>query len=103
MKGVIKIIPADGGAPLRSFDALTDISGELQFSQDGKAIYYPVTEKGVSNMVHQPLDGSPPTQVTDFKELTAYGYAYNWPDSKLAISRGRPNNDVVIITQQAAQ
>ena len=103
IKGVIKVIPANGGAPLRSFDARADLSGELQFSEDGKAIYYPVTDKGVSNLVRQPLDGSAPAPVTDFKELTVYGYAYNWPGNKLAITRGRPNNDVVIITEQAAQ
>jgi serine/threonine protein kinase len=91
------------GESLRSFDARADLSGELQFSQDGKAIYYPVTDKGVSNLVRQPLDGSSPASVTDFKELTVYGYAYNWPGNKLAITRGKPNNDVVIVTEQVAQ
>jgi Tol biopolymer transport system component len=103
IKTVIKVIPATGGAPVRSLDAPTAMTGSMQFSADGKAIYYPITEKGVSNLVSRPLDGGPPTQVTDFKELTGYGFAYNWPANKLAVTRGKPNNDVVIITQQAAQ
>ena len=41
--------------------------------------------------------------MTDFKELTVYGYSYNWPANKLAITRGKVNSDVVAITQQAAQ
>jgi len=102
IKSVIKIIPANGGAPVKSLDASAASLGMLQFASDGKAIYYQVTERGVSNLVRQPLDGGPPTQVTDFKELTGYGYAYNWPADKLVVTRGKPNNDVVIITQQAA-
>ena len=74
----------------------------MQYSGDGKAMYYPVTEKGVSNFVRQALDGGPPTQVTDFTELTDYGYAYNWADKKLAMTRGKSNSDVVFITQQQA-
>jgi Tol biopolymer transport system component len=103
MKVTIKIIPASGGAPIKVFDAQPGLSGSVQFSPDGKALYYPVKVKGVSNLVRQSLDGGTPTQVTDFKELTTYGYAYNWPANKLAITRGKLNSDVVLITQQAAQ
>jgi len=100
-KIVIKIIPAEGGAPIKVLDANPLISGSIQYWEDGKAVVYPITEKGVSNLVKQSLDGGPPTQVTDFNELITYGYAYNWPADKLAITRGRLNSDVVVITQQA--
>ena len=102
-KAVIKIIPADGGAPVKTFEPSPLISGRPEFSNDGKALYYPVTEKGVSNLVKQSLDGGQPIPVTDFKELTVYGYSFNWPANKLAITRGKLNSDVVVITQQAAQ
>jgi hypothetical protein len=101
--GVIKVIPATGGAPVKSVPEAEAISGRLAYSPDGKAVYYPVTEKGVSNLVKQSLDGGPPIRVTDFKELTIYGYSYNFPANKLAITRGKVNSDVVAITQQAAQ
>jgi len=101
--GVIKVIPAAGGAPVKSVPEAGGISnGGLAYAPDGKAVYYPVTEKGVSNLVKQSLDGGPPTPVTDFKELTVYRYSYNWSANKLAITRGKVNSDVVAITQQAA-
>ena len=103
MTGVIKVIPATGGAPVKSMPEAEAISGGLAYAPDGKALYYPVIEKGVSNLVKQSLDGGPSTHVTDFKELTIYGYSYNWPANKLAITRGKVNSDVVAITQQAAQ
>ncbi|HEY4931385.1 MAG TPA: protein kinase [Terriglobales bacterium] len=99
---VIKLIPANGGAPFKTFDAHPLISGFMQYSGDGKSIYYPIREKGVSNMVKQLLDGSPATQVTDFKDLDIRGYAYDWPNKKLAITRGKSNSDVVLIKQQQA-
>jgi Tol biopolymer transport system component len=102
IKGVIKVIPSSGGAPLKSVPVLESVSGGMQFSADGKAVYYPVREKGVSNLVKQSLDGGAPTPATDFKELTSYGFAYNWPANKLAITRGKLNSDVVVITQQAS-
>jgi Tol biopolymer transport system component len=101
--GVIKVIPAAGGAPVKSVPEAGAISGGPAYAPDGKAVYYPVTEKGVSNLVKQSLDGGPPTAVTDFNELTVYSYSYNWSANKLAITRGKVNSDVVAITQQAAQ
>ena len=37
------------------------------------------------------------TQVTDFQELVNYGYAYNWPNKKLAVTRGKSNSDIVVL------
>jgi len=102
-KGMIKVLPANGGAPSKSIPVEQFVSGTLRFSADGKAIYYPVTEKGVSNLVKQPLDGGVPAHVTDFKELTVYGYAFDWQNNKLAITRGKLDSDVVVITQQTTQ
>lgn len=101
-KVVIKIIPAEGGAPIKVLDTNPLISGPIQYWEDGKAVVYPITEKGVSNLVKQSLDGGPPTQVTAFNDLISYGFAYNWPADKLAITRGKLNSDVVVITQQTA-
>jgi len=102
-RAVIKVIPAHGGAPIKTEDVNVLISGYMQYSADGKAVYYPITDKGVSNFVRQSLDGGPATQVTNFQELLNYGYAYNWPKKKLAVTRGKSNSDVVLIKQQAAQ
>jgi len=101
-KLVIKVIPANGGAPIKTVDAQPLISGLMQDSGDGKSVFYEITEKGVSNLVKQSLDGGAPVQVTDFTDLVAYGYAYDWPNKKLAVTRGKSNSDVVLIRQQAA-
>ncbi len=97
---VIKVIPADGGAPVKTLEPNQFLSGYMQFSEDGRWLHYPITENGVSNMVKQSLDGGPTTPVTDFKDLVAYGYAYDWANKKLAITRGKSNSDVVLIQQQ---
>jgi len=101
-KLLIKVIPANGGAPIKSFDAHPLISGMMQYSGDGKAILYPTTEKGVSNLVKQSLDGGAPVPVTNFSDLVMYGYAYDWANKKLAVTRGKSNSDIVLITQQQA-
>ena len=100
---MIKVMPASGGAPIKSIPALEALVGDLEYSADGKAVYYPVTEKNVANLFRQSLDGGAPTRVTDFKELKIYGYAFDWPNSKLAITRGKVNSDVVVITEQASR
>ena len=100
---VVKVIPSNGGAPIKSVEPNPLISGVLQVSDDGKAIYYPIKEKGVSNLVRQPLNGEPMTRVTDFRQLDIRGYAYDWPRKKLAITRGRVNSDVVVLSQQQPQ
>ena len=101
-KLVIKVIPATGGAPIKTVDVHPLLSGLMQYSADGKSIYYEITEKGVSNLVTQSLDGGAPVQVTDFTDLVAYGYAYDWASKKLAVTRGKSNSDIVLIKQQQA-
>ena len=100
---VVKVIPANGGAPIKTVDPNPLISGLMQFSDDGKAIYYPIKEKGMSNLVRQSVNGGSAVPVTNFKELDIHGYAYDWPSKKLAITRGKVNSDVVVLSQQQAQ
>jgi len=100
---VVKVIPSKGGAPIKTVDPNPLISGLIQVSEDGKAINYPIKEKGASNLMRQPLDGGPATRVTDFQQLDIYGYAFDWPNKKLALTRGRVNSDVVVLSQQQPQ
>jgi len=99
-KAVIEILPAQGGLPVKSFPPSRSISGLFQFSADGQSLYYPVTEKGVSNILVQPIAGGPPTLATKFDDLVIYGYNYDWKNKRLAVARGRTNSDVVLLTQQ---
>ena len=97
---VIEILPAQGGLPVKSFPPSRFISGLFQFSADGQNLYYPITERGVSNILMQPIAGGPPSLVTKFDDLFLYGYDYDWKNKKLVVARGRTNSDVVLITQQ---
>jgi len=102
-KPMIEILPSQGGLPVKSFAPSRFISGLFQYSADGQSLYYPTTERGVSNMVMQPITGGPPTATTNFRDLFIYGYDYNWKHKRLAVARGRTNSDIVLITQQQAQ
>jgi len=42
------------------------------------------------------------TPVTEFKDLSIFGYSFDWNRKKLAVARGRSLTDVVLITQQTA-
>jgi serine/threonine protein kinase/Tol biopolymer transport system component len=100
---MIEIFPAQGGLPVQSIPPSRFITGFLQYSADGQSLYYPATEKGVSNILMQPLSGGPQSLVTKFDDLFLYGYDYDWKKKKLAAARGRTNSDVVLITQREKQ
>jgi eukaryotic-like serine/threonine-protein kinase len=102
-KAVIAILPVSGGLPVKVFAPARSISNAFQYSGDGQALYYPVTEKGVSNIVMQPIGSTTVSPMTSFDSLTIYGYDYDWKNRKLALARGHSDTDVVLLTQQQAQ
>lgn len=100
---VVAIIPAQGGLPVKTFAPARSISTVFQYSPDGQSLHYAVTERGVSNMVTQPIGIESATPQTHFDKFTIYGYDYDWKNKRLALARGRNNTDVVLLTQQQAQ
>ena len=100
----ISLISFDGGEITETFDAMPqtktsiDVSKRnLQWTPDGKAINYVASNNGVSNIWRQPIDGSPPVQVTKFDSGRIFNFAYSSDGKKLALSRGSSNSDVVLI------
>jgi serine/threonine protein kinase/Tol biopolymer transport system component len=91
-------IPANGGAPIRSFNIFTlDVVREIHWTSDGRALTYIETRDGVSNIWGQPIEGGPPTQLTDFKSDLIF--SFDWSrDGTLACARGTQNADVVLIS-----
>jgi serine/threonine protein kinase/Tol biopolymer transport system component len=75
------------------------ISKGAQFTADGKAVAYPISENGVDNVWIQPLDGGPGRQITHFNSEQIY--AFHWsPDGKnLGILRGHTDSDVVLLQE----
>ncbi len=100
---LFEILPAQGGLAVKSFPLERAISNRMQYSADGQSLYYPITQKGVSNMVKQQVGSNGGTLVTNFDDLTIYGYSYDWKNHKLALARGRNNYDIVLLTQQQGQ
>ncbi|MEP6636240.1 MAG: protein kinase [Acidobacteriota bacterium] len=96
----VAIIPLNGGKPSkfveapqrRGFDA-----GTWMWASDGHAIIYTASQKGVTNLWSQPLDGGKPSQITNFTAETIPQLSLS-PDGKgFAIARGHSTLDVVLI------
>ncbi len=96
----IAIIPFEGGEPVKTFSCQPPgtVQMYLQWSADGKSILYNTNTSSVTNVWSQPIDGSPPKQITDFKDSFMTGFAYS-RDGKLVCSRGIFNRDAVIISE----
>jgi serine/threonine protein kinase/Tol biopolymer transport system component len=94
----IAVIPIEGGSPMKLFDlpATVDIFSILQWGFDGRAITWVDTRNGVSNLWSQPLDGSPPLQLTDFKSDHIYWFDWSRDGRWLALTRGNSSTDVVL-------
>jgi eukaryotic-like serine/threonine-protein kinase len=96
-KPMISLVALDSGQVLRTFEYDTRRHGQPHFSPDGKAIVYPVREKGVDNLWLQPLDGSPGRQLTNFTSLKIYSYQWSSDGKNLALVRGDSPSDLVLI------
>jgi TolB protein len=95
----IAIIPFEGGPPVNLFDFPDPGPPTLvRWTPDGRAIAYIRTVSGISNIWVQPIDGSPPKQLTDFKEQRLLNFAWSRDGKQLALSRGVTNRDVVLIS-----
>ncbi len=96
------VIPSTGGAPLHQFDVPPGKEGDLRFTPDGHGIAYAVTDDhGVGNLWVQSLAGGAPRQITDFKADRIFDFAWSRDGKQLAVSRGRVNRDVVLLTDTA--
>jgi serine/threonine protein kinase/Tol biopolymer transport system component len=96
-KPTFSLLSTDSGQVLRTFEYDPRHSGQLRFSPDGKAIVYPVREKGVDNLWLQPLDGGPGRQLTNLDSLKIYSYQWSMDGKRLAFVRGDSPSDVVLI------
>jgi Tol biopolymer transport system component/DNA-binding winged helix-turn-helix (wHTH) protein len=97
----LAIIPSDGGEPVKVFDRSPTIIVEagIQWTPDGRALTFVDNRDGVSNIWLQPLDGSPPKQLTNFTSETIFRFAWS-PDGKMFVAeRGTEIGDIVLINK----
>jgi serine/threonine protein kinase len=94
------IMPATGGDPIKIFDFAVPAGGsQLQFTVDGSALSYAADNAGVAQVWNQPLDGSPPKQLTQFHSEGIFAFAWSKDGKQLVLSRGVVNSDAVLIEE----
>ncbi len=101
------IIPIEDGEPVESrepvktfaFQTSGTISPLAHWSPDGRSILYPVSNRNVTNVWAQPIDGGPPKQITDFKDSLMTGFSWSRDGKTLAATRGMLLRDAVLISE----
>ncbi len=97
----IGIVSAKGGQRLKRFDFPPTVTQRfVHWSPDGLTIAYSNRPGGLSDIWSQPLDGSPPRRLTDFKAEQIIAFDWSRDGRSLAFVRGVQTSDVVLIVQR---
>lgn len=97
----LAVLSFDSGEPVKVFDRslTTFVEAGIQWTPDGRALSFIDNRDGVSNVWLQPLDGSPPKQLTNFTSETIFRFAWS-PDGKMIVAeRGTETGDLVLINR----
>jgi len=70
----------------------------IQWSQDGKSIFYTVSTNNITNIWSQSLDGGPPKQITNFNDLFMTSFAWSRDGKQLVCTRGALVRDALLVT-----
>jgi Tol biopolymer transport system component len=93
----LAVIPFEGGRPINRFALPLTANPFTRWTPDGRGLAYVDTRGGVSNIWSQPVDGSPPKQLTDFKSEQVVGFDWSRDGKQLAFTRAVVTNDMVLI------
>ena len=99
----LHVLPAAGGAPLRSFSlpaSANGMSGVVRWTPDGKGIAY-VDLNGGGNIWIQPLAGGPPQQYTHLKSERVLSFDWSLDGKQLGMIRAAMAQDVVSIRERS--
>jgi eukaryotic-like serine/threonine-protein kinase len=95
----IALVPLDAGPnpAVRLLDPDPRVRENPQFTPNGSAVVYPISENGVDNLWLQPLDGSRGRQITNFGSGEIQNFRYS-PDGKiLGVFLEHTESDVVLL------
>jgi Tol biopolymer transport system component len=97
---VLNIIPFEGAASIKTIDIPSNVKVNINhvWTLDGRAVIYRQNIGDVSNLWMRPLDGSAPTQLTDFKSDGIPWFDLSRDGKQLAMSRSVPGGEVVLIS-----
>jgi hypothetical protein len=97
----LEIIPFSGGKPVKRLElpAILDrVWARLRWTLDGQSVVYVVAAGGFDNLWAQPVAGGPRRALTHFTSHRIYHFAFSHDGKQIAISRGTPSSDVVLIS-----
>ncbi len=97
--GHLAIIPSLGGQPTKILPLPSTVfpGVGLGWTPDSSSLVYMQKHRGVSNIWSQPIDGSPPKQLTNFKSDLIFRFALSTDGRQLVLARGTQTRDVVLI------
>jgi serine/threonine protein kinase len=98
---VIQILDFETLKPVKTIERDPRAGGEIRYVTDGKAIGYPIREKGQYALWISPVDGSPGRQVTGLATDRIIDFHWNADASKLALLRWHQDSDVVLLRETA--
>jgi Tol biopolymer transport system component len=84
------IVTSFAGEPNRSFG----------WTRDSKAVVYDLRKSGASELMLQPVDGSPVRTITDFRNDTIFWSDWSFDGKTLAVVRGKQPTDIVMIKEE---
>jgi Tol biopolymer transport system component len=93
----LAILPSEGGQPNKTFTFTGPITN-LRWTVDGRSLVYGVTQNSVTNLWAQPIDGSPPKQLTNLASELIFGFDFSRDGKQIALTRGTQTSDVVLIS-----
>ena len=95
----LAVIPIDGGSPVKVIPISTSVSplGAVRWTRDGRQLSYLDNGRDGANIWNQPLDGSPPHQVTQFHGAALFDFDWSHDGQQLLFRQGVQARDVVLI------
>ena len=93
----LSIIAFEGGTPVNTIDLSRTVQPiAFAWMPDGRSIAYLDTRSGILNIWSQPIDGSAPKQITNFKSELINSFAIS-RDGRIAAYRFSASRDIVLI------
>ncbi|MBS1808723.1 MAG: PD40 domain-containing protein [Acidobacteria bacterium] len=95
----IVVIPANGGQPIKTVENIPfQRWSHMRWMHDSRAFTLAGTVNNTSNIYKYSLDGPDAQPITSFKTDWIFRYAWSRNGKMLAVERGLPVNDVILIS-----
>lgn len=88
------VFPVEGGEPIKLLNVNT-YRGIVRWSSDGKSLVY--IKSLTSQLWRQPIDGSPPTMLMDFKNDWLFNFAFSPDYKQIVLARGNEFSEAILI------